>query len=223
MSGGWILLDLDGPLLDVLPRYHRLHSDLVLRHGGRPLDPEAYWDAKRKRGPEPQILAKSGLDPGAIREVLGERARWIESWRYLQLDRTWPWTEAVLTDLSRRAPLVLVTARRHRRRLLRQLGELGLRGHFHRIVSGPGDETAEAKARLLRDSRLPIPPGSVLVGDTEVDLASGRALGLRTAALTCGIRCAALLTPWNPDALLADLRDVPGWLASLPSRRRMSR
>src|SRR5436305_13307054 len=107
MSGGWILLDLDGPVLDVLPRHTQLHCDLVLQRGGRPLDPQAYWDAKRERRPETEILAETGLDAGAIQEVLGERTRWIESRRYLQLDRTWPWTEAALTDLSRLAPLVL--------------------------------------------------------------------------------------------------------------------
>jgi phosphoglycolate phosphatase len=214
MNGGWILLDLDGPLLDVLPRYHRLHCDLVSRHGGRPLDPEAYWNAKRERNPESGILARTGLDPRSIGEVLAERAHRIESRRYLQLDRTWPWTEATLADLSRLAPLVLVTVRRRRDQLLWQLGRLGIRDRFHRIVSGPGDETLEAKALLLRGAGLAIPPGSVLVGDTEGDVASGRALGLRTAAVTCGIRSAVRMAPWSPDALLADLRDVPGWLAS---------
>ena len=215
MSDGWIFLDLDGPLLDVLPRHTQLHSDLVLPRGGRPLAPQAYWEAKRERRTEPEILSETGLDPGAIEEVLGERARRIESRRYLELDRTWPWTEAILTDLARLAPLVLVTVRRHRDRLLWQLGRLGIRGHFQHVVSGLGDESVEAKAILLRAAGLAVPPGSVLVGDTEVDLASGRALGLRTAAVTCGIRGAERLAPWSPDALLQDLRDVPGWLASL--------
>ena len=38
---------------------------------------------------------------------------------------------------------------------------------------------------------------------------------LRTVALGCGIRSPALLEPWSPDALLGDLRQVPGWLAEI--------
>lgn len=214
MTPSRIFLDLDGTLLDILPRYHRLHSDFVLRRGGRPLDAAAYWRLKRECMPEAAILEQTGLEPEAIREVLGERARWIESRAYLRYDRTWPWTAATLATLSRLAPLVLVTVRRHRDRLLWQLGELGLRECFHRIVSGSGDGTTEAKASLLRGSRLPIQPGAVLVGDTEVDLASGRALGLRTVAVACGIRCPGSLARWQPDVLLDDLRQLPAWLDS---------
>jgi phosphoglycolate phosphatase len=220
-AGAWILLDLDGPLLDVRPRYHRLHSDVVLWRRGRPLDAAEYWQAKRLRVPEAGILERTGLDGPAIRQAAARRARWIESRRYLRLDRTWPWTLEVLDTLSGFGPLLVVTLRRRRDRLLWQLRALGLRDRFQRIVSGAGDESPEAKALLLRQAGLAIPPGSVLVGDTEVDVASGRALGLRTVALSCGIRTADALAASRPDALLADLRQVAGHLLSLGWRPRV--
>ncbi len=219
-TSGWILLDLDGPLLDVLPRYHRLHRDVVLWRHGRPLDAAEYWQAKRRRVPEAGILERTGLDELAISQAAARRARWIESRRYLSLDRTWPWTQEALGALACFGPLVVVTLRRHRARLLWQLRGLGLRHRFHRIISGPGDDSPEAKALLLRGAGLPIPPGSVLVGDTEVDVASGKALGLGTVALSCGIRSADALAAWQPDVLLADLREVADHLLSLGWQQR---
>ncbi len=208
MSRRWIFLDLDGPVLDVSWRYHHVHRDLVLRHGGRPLDREEYWEAKRNRVPEAEILTRAGVSP----EADSERLRDLEAPESLALDRPWPWTVAVLEDLAGWGPLALVTLRNHRDRLADQLAALDLVLPFKRIVAGRGDGTREAKVGLLRDSGIAWGPGSVLVGDTEVDVASGKALGLRTIALTCGIRSRALLESWAPDALLTDLRNVLGWL-----------
>lgn len=211
----WIFLDLDGPLLDVSERYHRLHSDLVLTRGGQPLDREAYWLAKRDRIPETEILIRTGLAPGVAAEAAATRLGEIESRDYLRLDRPWPWTSLMLRSLAELAPLVLVTARRYPNLVAWQLDQLGLRGHFARVVAGRGDETLEAKAQLLRTAGFSAVAGSVIVGDTEMDLASGRSLGLITVALKCGIRSTALLMAWAPDLLLDDLRQVPNGLRSL--------
>jgi len=203
-----IFLDLDGTVVDVLPRYHRLHEDVVRRSGGEPLGEAEYWRAKREGVPELDLLARAGLVPGAAAHAAALRLRRIESRRYLALDRLWPWTVPTLEALSRLAPLVLVTLRQHPERLEWQLGHLGLGRFFERVVAGRGDGTLEAKARLLREAGLDGPEGSVLVGDTEIDVASGKALGLRTIALRCGIRSPQRLASWKPDFLCADLREV---------------
>ncbi len=203
-----IFLDLDGTVVDVLPRYHRLHEDVVRRSGGDPLGEAEYWQAKREGVPELELLARAGLVPGATARAATLRLRRIESRRYLSLDRIWPWTTSTLGALSRLAPLVLITLRQHPERLAWQLGHLGLKGFFERVVTGRGDGTVGAKAQLLREAGLDGSEGSVLVGDTEVDIASGRALGLRTIALRCGIRSPERLASWKPDFLCADLREV---------------
>lgn len=210
-----IFLDLDGPILDVAERHHRLHCDVVLPRGGRPLDREAYWQAKRDQVPEPRILARAGLSPADAADAAAERLREIETSGYLRFDRAWPWAASVLAELARFAPLVLVTLRRHPDRLARQLDELGLRGWFDQVAAGAGDGTPESKAALLRAAGWGGAAGSVLVGDTEFDIAGGKALGFRTIALHCGIRSPARLEAWAPDLLLDDLRDVPASLREL--------
>ena len=65
MARPWIFLDLDGPVLDVSGRYHRIHRETVEALGGRPLPSPEYWEAKRNRVPESEILARTGLSPAA--------------------------------------------------------------------------------------------------------------------------------------------------------------
>jgi phosphoglycolate phosphatase len=216
MPERWIFLDLDGTLLDVSRRYHHLHRDLVRRHGGRPLAAEDYWALKRSRTPEPEILARTGVPPEAGAEISAAREHSFEERRYLRLDRPWPWTAAVLAALAPYGPLALVTLRSHSDRLLWQLKALGLHAPFARVISGRGDGTPQAKAGLVRAAGIDPAPGSLLVGDTEVDVASGTALGVRTVALTCGLRDAARLAAWAPDLLLDDLRGLPSALGIEP-------
>jgi phosphoglycolate phosphatase-like HAD superfamily hydrolase len=218
MSERWIFLDLDGTLLDVSLRYHRLHQDVVGRFGGRPLQRDVYWDAKRNRIPEEEMFLRAGLSAAAVPAALAERQADLENPKYLALDFTWPWLADPLIELESWGKLALVTLRHHKDRLERQVWELGLSLFLERVISGPGDGTPEAKAALLRDSGICWSLDSVLVGDTEVDVASGRALGLRTVAVSSGIRVPALLASWSPDVLLEDLRQAPAWLAGRRSQ-----
>lgn len=213
MSGRWLFLDLDGPLLDVSHRYHRVHHDVVEELGGRPLPRAAYWEAKRHRVPETEILARTGLPPEAAARAAAERLHRIEEPQYLALDRPWPWVAETLDELAGMGRLTLVTLRNHPDRLDEQLRNLGFPLLFEHVIASRGDGTTMAKATLIRRSGISWDSGSVLVGDTEVDVESGKALGLRTAALGCGIRIPALLEICSPDALLDDLRQVPAWLA----------
>jgi phosphoglycolate phosphatase len=212
MSERWIFLDLDGTLIDVSARYQRLHQDIVEQLGGWPFPPDAYWEAKRNLVPEREILLRTGLSAEAVQAALAERQANLENPKYLALDSTWPWLADVLDELESWGKLALVTLRNHPERLEHQVWELGLSLYSERVISGRGDGTPEAKASLLRDSGICWSLDSVLVGDTEVDIASGRALDLRTAAVSCGIRAPALLESWSPDVLLEDLRQVPAWL-----------
>ncbi|HEY0513841.1 MAG TPA: HAD family hydrolase [Thermoanaerobaculia bacterium] len=208
----WIFLDLDGTVLDVSARYHRVHQDIVERHGGWPFPHSVYWEAKRNLVPETEILIRCGLSPETAREADAQRRQEIEGSEVLQLDEPWPYMADVLDELEDLGRLAIVTLREHRDRLDRQVTSLMLPLYFKHVIAGPGDGTRQAKAALLRRSGISWGPGSVLAGDTEVDVASGRALGLRTVAVGCGLRTPELLAPWSPDALLDDLRQLARWL-----------
>ena len=206
-----LFFDLDGPLLDVSPRYVRLHQDLLHPHGHAGMDPATYWDRKRARRSEDDVLAELGLCH--VAGIYGpERLRLIETAEWLKHDRCWPWSLECLGDLAKRATLVMVTARADRTALLNQLDALGLRPFFHEILSEPGGERVDLqKAALIADylKRHDLEAeGSWMIGDTEADVGAGKHVGLRTAAVLTGIRDANHLRQAEPDYLLDDIRGL---------------
>jgi phosphoglycolate phosphatase len=206
-----LFFDLDGPILDVSHRYVLLHQTLLLPHGHGGMDPAKYWDRKRARRSEDDILAELGV--GHLSGIYGpERLRLIETAEWLTHDRCWPWSLECLGELAKRATLVMVTARADRAALLVQLDALGLRPEFHEILSEPGGDRVDLqKAALIADylKRHELDAdGSWMIGDTEADIGAGKHVGLRTAGVLTGIRDAKHLRRAKPDHLLDDIRGL---------------
>ncbi len=206
-----LFLDLDGPVVDVRPRYLSLYRSLVTRAGGRLLADNEYWRLKRERVPEQEILARSGIAPERVPALVQARLDAIESPACLALDRLWPWSLATLEALRRVASLVLVT-QRIEGPLARSLPDLGLGDAFEAVLAGRGDRSDIAKADRIRSGGWLSGAESVLVGDTEVDIASARALGIRGVWTRSGIRCDRSMREHAPDAALDDIRGLPAWL-----------
>ena len=92
----------------------------------------------------------------------------------------------------------------------RILEGLGVAGRFARIC-GAGDVPAKKPDpaglhMLVRDAGIP-PAAAVLVGDSAIDVRTGRAAGVRTVGVTYGFDPASLeVSP--PDLLINDLREL---------------
>jgi len=215
-----LFFDLDGPLLDVSPRYHALHRDLADECGFAAMDPDRYWAAKRARRSEEEILAELGASNAHPRYAASRLDR-IETPRYVQHDRCWPWAIECLTTLGRHVGLVMVTARAQRDLLMEQLDALDLRRHFEAILSEAGGDRVDLqKSALIRaylERRGLAPEGHWMIGDTEADVFAGRHAGIRTIAVLSGIRDETHLRRAEPDFLVPDIRVVPTML-KLPSQ-----
>jgi phosphoglycolate phosphatase len=207
-----IFFDLDGPLLDVSERYQILHRDLLDGTGVTPLTPDVYWQCKRQRCPEAAILKELGVSELEA-SYSRRRLELIEIDGYLAHDRLWPWTSPVLTILTARYTLILVTVRSNREALERQLTRLNLRRFFKAVLSESATEPVDMqKAQLIRHylSQQELPTrGSWIIGDTEADIGAGQLLGLTTVAVRCGIRDDEHLARMNPTYLIDDIRALP--------------
>jgi phosphoglycolate phosphatase len=78
------------------------------------------------------------------------------------------------------------------------------------------DETASKPdplmlAELLEEESL-TPGQALMIGDTEYDMAMARAIGMPCVGVTCGVHDAARLRESGAQALLGDVRGLPGWL-----------
>jgi phosphoglycolate phosphatase-like HAD superfamily hydrolase len=211
-SGASILFfDLDGPILDVSPRYVALHEALLEEFGARGMEASLYWRRKRAVCLEEAILTELGVGERAA-EYVRRRLELIETRPFLACDRPWPWVVAVLDSLVKRHSLVLVTARAQRGALMDQLTRLELRRFFQEVLSSPaGSNVGQQKAALISDyiRGLQPPPGEHwMIGDTEADVDSGKRLGLQTVAVLSGIRDEEHLRAAGPDFLLNDIREL---------------
>lgn len=204
-----IFFDLDGPILDIKLRYYELYRKFILMSDGTSLDIDTYWDLKKEGVSLGEILKKGGVSDrleGRYRVFLTENR---EKDEYLELDRLHKNVSNVLEKLSKENDLYLVTLRRNKENLHRQLSNLGIMKYFKEIISEKRyiDEGWRIKINLIKDKNLDLSNG-YFIGDTETDVLTGRNLGLKTIAISTGIRSKERLINLNPDYLIDDIKEI---------------
>jgi phosphoglycolate phosphatase len=216
-----LFLDLDGPILDVSERYFRVHQYILKELGSRRLvrSKSSYWNMKRDRQPLSAILEK--LSQPRVDQAAFSRL-WlanIESPEYLILDQVIPGATKQLLELGRLFTLVLVTLRHNRNGVHEQLRNLGLQPLLTKVLcQAPAqDRSWEVKRDLIAESGL-ISNAAWIVGDTEVDIRAGKALGMGTVAVLSGIRNLKNLKAVSPDLIVKDIRHLG---MRLPNRNRI--
>ncbi len=203
MSSLWVF-DLDGTLIDVEPRYLRIHADLLAARGARP-DPE-YWSKKRDKTPEAEIARACGLDAHDAEAYASERLPLLEDSRYLAIDRVLPGAFEVLERIGA-ARAVLATKRKDRAALDRQLADLRLVDCFSRVltpVPGAGKDTLHPAIRAS------VPAGTriVSVSDSPQDIVDGKASGFVTVGVLSGLRGPRFIEPTAPDAIVGSISEL---------------
>lgn len=202
-----IFLDLDGPLLDVTRRYYLIYSDLLERGGYRPLDQGSYWSLKCLSVSETAIVQRS-VPAKNIQAYLGQRSQLLEDPAYLVHDRLQTGAFGMLECWQHQHTLHLVTLRRNRDALMSQLKFLGIPTFFESIhCADEGNADWQAKCEWIRASGAE-QDDALIIGDTEVDILAGRAAGIRTIAVSCGIRGRRLLNKLAPDAIVGSIDQV---------------
>lgn len=203
-----IFCDLDGTLIDVAPRHYRVYSEMVSQMGGRALAQDIYWDLKRKKTKWMELLPLSQLSADIETEFLQGFIQKIESPEYLRIDQPFPGALVALDKLSAENECYLVSLRRNRENLLREITDLDLARHFIEVLTGHSESDGyDVKIALIKD-KLGDSRG-VIIGDTEADIITGKQLGLKTFAVTSGIRDEQFLRALEPDYLVSGIEKIP--------------
>lgn len=200
-----IFFDLDGTLVDVLPRHYRVYSETVTAFGGKPLGKDEYWDLKRAKTLWPEILSKSGLDPNIKESFLQDFIKKIESPAYLAMDELIPGARQVLDGLYKTDELFLVSLRRNAGNLNEEVQRLELGSYFQKILSAHSETDGSDKKTELIKNELHQGKPALIVGDTEADIKTGKQLGLTTVAVLSGIRNKGFLDNLKPDYMINDI------------------
>jgi phosphoglycolate phosphatase-like HAD superfamily hydrolase len=203
-----VVLDLDGPILDVAARHFAVYRDIAAELGFRALPFDAYWDGKRAPLGARHILESTAAAPF----YTAFSQRWlqeIELDAYLKMDTVQPGAiESLERWASRGHRLILATMRQDARALARQLESLDLTRRFRAVVVCDRRTGGAGKAQSVATIVGKPPPLSYWIGDTEIDIVAARERGSVAWAVSCGLRSAQFLNAQSPDRLSATLAAI---------------
>lgn len=199
-----VLFDLDGTLLDSIALILESYRHTLVAHGLAPRSDDVIL-AGLGTTLEAQLgqWAPASEVPAMVATYVEHNLRIHDS-----LVRPYPGvTEIVHALRARGTKLAIVTSKR-RRGAAKGLAALGLAESFDAWVCAddvarPKPDPEPVRAALSALS-IADPVNALFVGDAIHDVRSGRAAGVRTAAVLWGAGTRAELTPAAPDHLLED-------------------
>ena len=206
-----IFIDFDGTLVDIAPRHYRVYKKCVEKMGGTPLDRKKYWELKRDNISWNELLLISGLEVNNRDDYLKLFIDRIELLEELYRDELFVDSLSTLKKLSSNGnKLYLLSLRRNSDALDKQIEKLGIGRFFEKILSGHSDTkegTLLKKADIIKQT-IDNPEDSIIVGDTEADVAAAQQLNATSIALLSGIRSKEFLKSMEPDYLVDGIGDV---------------
>lgn len=191
-----IIIDLDGTLIDSKVRLYNLFIHLCpeLR-----ISYEEYWNYKLNKISNVQILERALSAEPAFRESF--ISRWmelIEEDHYLDNDVPFEGIASALGRLQVDASLHLCTARQFEDKAIAQLERFNLLQYFDQILV-----TRQTRTKFdLIKSNIDLHADDWLIGDTGRDIETGKALGIKTCAVTSGFLSEEMLKAYSPDLLI---------------------
>lgn len=210
-----VFLDLDGTLVEVSRKYYAVYRDILKRHGYNTLGIQSYWEMKRDGTSNRKILLHSncGLSEEDYKIEFTEL---IEKNGYLRFDVLKAGARSTLEQLSGFGELVLVTMRKNRDALLKELEQLRIIDFFIKVVNDDlGDDTKawEKKEKLFKEHI--VGKQAFVIGDSEAEIKAGKNLGYKTIAVSNGIRTVQILRGLEPDYILSDIHLVADTMKDL--------
>jgi phosphoglycolate phosphatase len=242
-----VFCDFDGPIVDVSDRYystyHQALTDTAQFYSNSPtprlintdlqlnlttLTKDQFWQMKQNRTPDREIASQSGLRDEQIGFFLRRVEEIVNCVDLLHQDKLQPgvtWALGLLK--SQGCKLILVTLR-DRDEAIKILEKYGLRQLFTGIYGTASRDAAyqnyaEVKTKLLQRAihehqSIPISADrGWMIGDTEADVMAGKAAGISTIALTCGIRSYSQLSQLDPTLIKTDLLCAAHYLLGINS------
>jgi phosphoglycolate phosphatase len=192
MARRFILCDLDGTLVDSAPDLAAALNRLLQASGRAPLDQPTVrrfiGDGTRKLVERGFAATGAALAAPALDDAL---ARFMADYSAHAVDSTRPYPGVVetLTLLRENGAVLGICTNKPEAPTRIMLEALGLSAFFSGISAGDSGATRKPDPGHVRDALTRIgadPALTAMVGDSEHDIAAGRAAGLKTIVVTYG-------------------------------------
>lgn len=194
-----IFFDLDGTLVDSMPRLYHLFQYLVPQSK---LTFEEYWQFKRNKLGHPHILANHfQYSEDQIALFVDNWMANIELQQWIEYDKPFQSVTEYLQTLKDDNTLIVVTARQFNEIAEQQIKRFGWQLLFDKILV---TNQQKEKAELIIEN-FKVSPQDWFIGDTGKDIQTGKALGINTAAVLSGFLSKEHLKQYNPDLIVEDV------------------
>ncbi len=202
----YIGIDLDGTLLDVRKRFYSIYSSYHLPLNETILTEKEYWNCKRLGYSERKIttLCHTKTDE---KKYINYWFTQIERMEYLSLDTLKHRAKEVLHHLTQKHHLLLVTMRKNKENVIRELENLNINHFFNKIIS-PTTQKTKAELLTLPPNRKLSAKISAIIGDTEEDIKTAKVIGVKSIAVCDGQRNYVFLNRFSPDVIVLKLEEV---------------
>ncbi len=213
-----LVFDLDGTLIDSRRDLADAANALIVRHGGTALPVETITQMVGNGAAMlvRRALTAAGVDADA-RTMLPEFLELYDE-RLLRTTRLYDGFPAVLEALSARATLAVLT-NKPLAATEQILAGLGIAPLFRAVLGGDGPlprKPDPAGLHHLMEQASAAPEGTVMIGDSRVDLATARAAGTRVCLARYGFGFRIGPDDLRGDELFADApAELPGVLGGV--------
>ena len=198
-----IAFDLDGTLIDVSERDFRIYADILLRLGYSPISKDEYWPLRRNITDIHHILSLSGLiSEEDVSTFLKERKALMETWSYLRIDKPFDDVIETLSKLKKEYNLIILTKRYDGEITKQQVSELGLTDFAELMIVTDSKEEAMRGINNLY----------AMIGDTENDIVPANNAGIKSIAVTTGIRNVEKLRLYSPSVIINKFSEVINYI-----------
>lgn len=188
-----IAFDFDGTLISIAKRDFSVYSSILKKFNLKILDFKTYWALRKEREPILNILMiNNNLENNFLSIYISEREKIIESSEYLELDKLFNYTLKTLNLVQSKYDCYLVTSRFRKEESLKQINKLNLSKYFREIII-TNQNKLEAYSQI-KDLIM-------IVGDTENDIIPAKKLGIKSFAVSSGIRSLKFLKKLEPTYL----------------------
>lgn len=191
-----MFFDLDGTLVDAKPRMYKLWQQLV---PSSRLSFDEYWHLKRDKISHEKLLKEKFHYSGeAVEAFLKEWMTGIEDPQLLAMDEPFAGVHGFLANCSKTNELYIVTARQFEDQAVQQISQYPWAGYITRVLVS---NKANGKFDLVKEL-LNTDDHGWFIGDTGKDIQTGKALGLKTAAVLSGFLSRERLLEYHPDQII---------------------
>jgi len=203
-----LYIDLDGVILNVLERNYQVYKDILEEQNKKILSKKDYIKLKRKKIHIKEILKKTEAED----IIINFKKKWekeIESPFYLKLDEIPYLRKKTLLSLKFNYKIILITLRHYPKRLFEQLKNKKIDKIFDKVLTTSGRNSKikwKLKYNLIKNYGV-FDKNSIVIGDTETDILTGKHLRMKTVAVTGGMRSSKILKEYKPDIIIKDFVD----------------